>query len=68
MNVEAHIAALLKKHRGLEEEIKQETMRNPGNYTRITALKREKLRIKDEISRLKSNPAASAPPDATDKK
>ena len=52
MNVEAHIAALRQKHRRLEEEIKEESMRNPGNHVHITALKREKLRIKDEISRL----------------
>ena len=64
MNVEGHIAALLEKHRRLEEEIKQESMRNPGNYTRITALKREKLRIKDEISRLAPDSDAPVPPDA----
>ena len=60
MNVEGHIDALLEKHRKLEEEIKEESMRNPGNHVHITALKREKLRIKDEIFRLQNNQANTA--------
>ena len=56
MSVEAHIASLREKHSKLDEEIKQEAMKNPGDNVRITALKREKLRIKDEIERLTENP------------
>lgn len=62
MNVEGHIAALLEKHRKLDEEIKQESLKNPGNHVHITALKREKLRIKDEISRLRGK-SDSPPPE-----
>ena len=56
MSIEAHIASLREKHSKLDEEIKQETLKGPGNNVRITALKREKLRIKDEIERLTENP------------
>ena len=63
MNVEGHIAALLEKHRKLDEEIKEESLKNPGNHVHITALKREKLRIKDEISRLRGKPDSPPPED-----
>ena len=56
MNIEARIASLREKHSKLDEEIKQETLKSPGNNVRITVLKREKLRIKDEIERLAENP------------
>ncbi|MCY4033905.1 MAG: YdcH family protein [Hyphomicrobiales bacterium] len=60
MSVEAHIASLREKHSKLDEEIKQETLKNPGDNVRITTLKREKLRIKDEIERLIENPDTTA--------
>ena len=60
MSVEAHIASLREKHSKLDEEIKQETLKNPGDNVRITTLKREKLRIKDEIERLIENPDTAA--------
>ena len=59
MSVEAHIASLREKHSKLDEEIKQENLKSPGDNVRITALKREKLRIKDEIERLTENPDAT---------
>ena len=60
MSVEAYIASLREKHSKLDEEIKQETLKNPGDNVRITTLKREKLRIKDEIERLIENPDTTA--------
>lgn len=56
MSAEAHIASLREKHSKLDEEIKQETLKGSSDNVRITALKREKLRIKDEIERLTENP------------
>ena len=56
MSIKAHIASLREKHSKIDEEIKQETLKSPGDNVRITALKREKLRIKDEIERLTENP------------
>ena len=54
MAVEAHIAELQQKHRQLDLEIENE-IQNPGSDTlHISALKREKLRVKEELERLRS--------------
>lgn len=54
MAVEAHIAELQDKHRQLDLEIETE-IQNPGADTlHISALKREKLRLKEELERLRS--------------
>jgi len=53
MAVEAHIAELSVKHQRLEEKIREE-LQHPGfDEILITTLKREKLRLKDEIERLR---------------
>jgi hypothetical protein len=53
MAVEAHIAELSVKHQRLDEKIREE-IQHPGfDEIVITALKREKLRLKDEIERLR---------------
>ena len=51
---EARIAALERKHRALEGEIDVERGRPLVNAPRLVELRREKLRIKDEIGRLQS--------------
>lgn len=52
MNLDSHISELRKKHAALEERIEQD-QRSPGTSDlSITQLKREKLRLKDEIERL----------------
>ena len=54
MAVEAHIAELQEKHRKLDHEIETEVS-SPGCDTlHISALKREKLRGKEELERLRS--------------
>ncbi len=54
MAVEAHIAELQEKHRQLDLAIETE-IQNPGSDTlQISALKREKLRLKEELERLRS--------------
>lgn len=53
MALNTHIAELSEKHRKLDQEI-QEALRHPAiDQTHITELKREKLRLKDEIERLR---------------
>jgi hypothetical protein len=52
MTTEAHLTALETKHHRLEDEISGELHRPSPDQTRLTSLKREKLRIKEEISRL----------------
>ena len=53
MECEARIDALTSKHHELEEAIEDETQRPLPNSLRLLQLKREKLRIKEEITRLR---------------
>lgn len=57
MRDESHLSALVEKHHSLEGEIDTELHRPAPDQMRITTLKREKLRIKDEISRLELDAA-----------
>jgi hypothetical protein len=54
MSIEARIESLQRKHKELHTRIEAMRVVN-GSDTEITALKLQKLRIKDEISKL-SNP------------
>lgn len=52
MPYESHLEHLHQKHDALEQAISLEVQRpNPDNF-RLGELKRQKLRIKDEMSRL----------------
>jgi len=55
MSIEAHLVELTEKHHTLEAEIEQEMERPLADTLKITELKRQKLRIKEEIERLKSD-------------
>ena len=52
MSVAAHLEALNEKHVNLESTIQKEWQRPNPDHVRLTALKREKLKIKDEIANL----------------
>lgn len=55
MTVQAHIASLEKKHGALEDEL-QSVLASPSTDDQeIVELKRRKLRIKDELERLKGS-------------
>jgi len=49
---QAHIEALQTRHAGLDERIAQETQRPLPDSALIARLKKEKLRIKEEIEGL----------------
>lgn len=52
MSVEAHLSELRKKHDVLSEKIEEE-QRSPGsNDLHVVELKKEKLRLKEEIEKL----------------
>ena len=52
MSVASHITELQRKHRALSEAV-EAAQRNPGvDDLEIARMKREKLRLKEEISRL----------------
>lgn len=59
MNDESHLSALVEKHHNLEGEIDTELHRPAPDQIRVTSLKREKLRIKDEINRLQPDRASA---------
>lgn len=52
MSTEARIQSLKAKHRDLDEKIATAAASPAADGSRVTAMKREKLRIKDEIARL----------------
>jgi hypothetical protein len=55
MAMQGHIQELSEKHRKLEELIETEMAHPDWNETRVAALKKQKLRIKDELERLRSS-------------
>ena len=55
MSGEEHLTALETKHHDLEAKIDDEMHRPAPDQFRLTTLKREKLRIKDEIAKLESD-------------
>jgi hypothetical protein len=52
MGADARIAELTLRHRSLERTIEEESARPGADAFKIAELKKEKLRLKDEISRL----------------
>jgi len=53
MTVVEHVEALRAKHIALKDAVDEENQRPHPDEFRIAELKREKLRIKDEISKLR---------------
>jgi hypothetical protein len=52
MNLDSHLVELRRKHESLAHMIEEEA-KHPGvDQLRISELKKEKLRLKDEIARL----------------
>ncbi|HRE21939.1 MAG TPA: DUF465 domain-containing protein [Rhabdaerophilum sp.] len=56
MSMTAHIAELERKHQALDRKIADELALPAKDSVKIAALKRQKLILKDEISRLRSQP------------
>lgn len=54
MTLDTHLNALSEKHHKLEEAILSEEQRPYPDQIKITELKREKLRIKDQLERFRS--------------
>lgn len=46
----SHIAALRQKHEGLDKSLREELSRPVPDSGRIQALKKQKLRLKEEIA------------------
>ena len=54
MTIEAHIETLEKKHGALEQALHSTMLHPSTNDNEIAELKRQKLRVKDQIERLRS--------------
>lgn len=52
MSLSSHLAELRRKHASLEAKIETELKRPFADGLRLAELKREKLRLKDEIQRI----------------
>jgi hypothetical protein len=53
MALDARLEELSEKHRALDRKIEEELARPTSDDLKITEWKRQKLRLKDEIERLK---------------
>lgn len=52
MSVESHLAALQQKHSNLDEQIREVMMQPASDHSRLSLLKRQKLKLKDEMNQL----------------
>jgi hypothetical protein len=57
MTMTSHLSALEQKHKALERQIEDELSHPSADDIRVRQLKRQKLRLKDEINRLRTNAA-----------
>lgn len=57
MTTEGHIAALERRHREIERQIEDEMSHLAHDDLAIAALKRKKLEIKDELTKLSAHAA-----------
>lgn len=55
MSLETHVEALTKKHANIDAIIEQEEHRPYPDAMRLMQLKRQKLRIKEELGRCKAD-------------
>lgn len=53
MALDAHLVELSEKHRSLDRKIEEELARPSADTVKVAEWKRQKLRLKDEIERLK---------------
>lgn len=54
MSVETHLAALVRRHGVLEQQIEEALTRPATDSLEVVEMKRRKLHLKDEITRLKA--------------
>lgn len=54
MSLEGHLAELTEKHRQLDERIMSEAARPGSDDAHLRRLKQEKLKLKEEIERIRA--------------
>jgi len=55
MAIQAHLAELEKRHQALEDEINEALTHPSADDLKLVELKRRKLHLKDEITRLRQD-------------
>ena len=60
MSLQSHLSALKDRHATLETRIAEEDQRPRPDADTLSRLKREKLRVKEEMERLRSQEQAGA--------
>ena len=60
MSLQSHLSALKDRHASLETRIAEEDQRPRPDADTLSRLKREKLRVKEEMERLRSQEEAGA--------
>ena len=55
MSIEKHLEALEAKHAALDVALEEESARPLPDQTKISELKRQKLKIKEEIAEIKGS-------------
>ena len=59
MSIQTHLAELERRHRALEDEIAEALAHPSTDDLKIAELKRRKLQVKDQLTRLRQEAAAS---------
>ena len=59
MSMQSHLAELERRHQALEDEINDAVLHPSTDDLRIAELKRKKLLVKDEITRLRQGHSVS---------
>ncbi len=54
MSMQSHLAELERRHKTLETEIEKELLHPGADEAHVLELKKKKLRLKDEITKLKA--------------
>jgi hypothetical protein len=57
--MQSHLAELERRHQALEQELNDAVLHPSTDDLKIAELKRKKLQVKDEISRLRSSDSVS---------
>jgi hypothetical protein len=55
MSLQNHLTELERRHSALEREIEKERVHPASDETKVTEMKRRKLHLKDEITKLRSD-------------
>lgn len=59
MSMQSHLAELEKRHQALEQELTDALAHPSSDDLKVAELKRRKLQLKDEITRLRSETGAN---------